>query len=554
MAELDPAMRSRLEQLIAANRAPVSGTWASPDSAPIVGVPAVQAAAPAPISAPAPVAAPPMAPPPAVQPPSAIEPAARPAPATFDESLTRTSEATAATADAIRAEGDARAQGLADQAELTRQQAAEQAAATDAFAKAQRERESDRDEVRNQLSFMQEQNGRLNQITDRRTTTKKVLGTLAIALSGVGDGLAAMGGNQNTHYSDGIVAQLNKQIGDDVDNQKVAIEGRNRAAAMKLTELGLANDALGDAQSAESFVTSQRQLRFATELKSQAAKSGSELARKEMLTAAAKLELDANEKQSALLEKLTEQKYRSRAIGGGAGGGKGFKSMTKGDLEAKRDSVGLTGDEAKSLKAIYDAEDAGRKPADTAEQRAIKAATDPVQAATEKGARLSGDLVVKDPKIAPLYAKNLDKTQAGIDSAREMVSLIDQALKIRKDNPVKSNLWGTDARGELQSIGTAIQLNGKNVFELGALSGPDMGLIEGIAGKPDSFLDINEAKLRQLRSDIIRGTSSKVQARGFEAPTLEVAPARGSAKAQADRVQNATTAPATSKWDKYKVQ
>ena len=68
------------------------------------------------------------------------------------------------------------------------------------------------------------------------------------------------------------------------------------------------------------------------------------------------------------------------------------------------------------------------------------------------------------------------------------------------------------------------------MFELGALSGPDMGLIQGIAGNPDSFLDINEAKLRQLRKNLITGMSQKLQARGFESPAFAGGDAPAAAK------------------------
>jgi hypothetical protein len=232
-------------------------------------------------------------------------------------------QATKAAADAVRAEGDVRARAETANAETLDRQAGEAERAVADYKREKAERQADYDETKNQISFMQEQNAKLNQITDRRTTTQKVMGVVAQALSSVGDGLARLGGNTNTDYAGAMTKQLNDQIAMDMQKQREAIEGRNKAVAMKLTELGLAKNALGDVDDAMQFTTAQRQLRFATELKAQAARSNSDIARSQMSAAAAKLEADGAEKLMGLQEKLTEQKYRSRQLGAAKGSGGG---------------------------------------------------------------------------------------------------------------------------------------------------------------------------------------------------------------------------------------
>lgn len=450
------------------------------------------------------------------------------APHSFAQSVEQYQTATRDQANALRAEGEVRAQGFEQQAELERQQNAELEVRVEDFEAEQRERQQARDQVAGEFAELSEQANNMSP-KDRRTKAQKVVGTLAIALGGVADGFAAMGGNYGTKHAADVQAQINLQIQRDLEMQKMALDNKRAAAAAKQTEFGMAREALGDAQQAEAFATAQLQRKYATQLRETGANTSREVAKAAAESAATGLETQASETIAKLQANREEQMMRSRMFGarsgsGGNGSG-GPKTMNRGQLEALESAGQITGDQARQLEAIRRAEQAGRKPGETAEERAVRAATDPVRAATERGAHLSQDLTVADPQIAPLHSKDPGKLQKQIDSSREVVTLIDKALDIRAKNPLASHLWGTNARGELQSIGTAIQLHGKNIFELGALSGPDMGLIEGIAGKPDAFLDINEAKLKQLREGIVRGTSSALEARGFEAPSLDARPA-----------------------------
>lgn len=364
MPGLTPEMSAQLQEYVNASRAPRSGTWANPEAAPLPVAPAPQEIVPvgaAPVAVPPPVvvappgdaaalvapvtpAAPAVAPAPPVDLPAASQAAVPPttqvavppttqvdaAPRNMAGAQARSNAATAQAADAMRAEGDVRAQGMDADAALFDQQVSEQKQ-LEAEGKRQRdERQADYDESVNQLKFAQEQNNRLNQITDRRTTTQKVMGVVAQALSSVADGFARMGGNNNTDHAGQMYKQLNEQIERDVQRQKEAIEGRNKDVAMKLTGVGLAKTALGNVEDAVIFESRQKGMRFANELKAQAARTGSDAARAEMLSAAAKLEADAAQKDLMLQERLVEQKMRSRVGGGsGSGGGSATTNIAK---------------------------------------------------------------------------------------------------------------------------------------------------------------------------------------------------------------------------------
>lgn len=474
MPGLSPEQSEQLQALINANRAPSAGTWASPNTAPLaapaVAAPispavdpaALAAAAPqgvpvgvadAPVTAPivaaspgdaasvvAPVSvpAPPVAAEPSVSAPAAstagldptapVEAAPLPAaPRNFEEAQARSTQATHDYSQAVRDEGDARSRAEAANATTYEAQAKELEQNEAEAKRDQAEGAADRDEARAQISLLQERNTRLNKITDRRTTTQKVLGVLAQALGSVADGFSRMGGNTNTNYAGEISKQLDTQIQRNIDRQQEAIDGRNKELAMKLTELGQADATLKDKQSARLFLTSQKQNRFAVELKAQAARSGSELAKKEMLTAAAKLEADAARNDAILQERLTEQKYRSRQLGkSGSGGGGGALdlatiratvenggTLTPAQFKAAKD-MGLFKADGKTIAEIENTAEGDRTPEEQTKLNKAKG----------QGGQTEGDLIAgyeTIPGSQPLDKGNYGKARdiaGGVEGVR----------------------------------------------------------------------------------------------------------------------------------------
>lgn len=372
-------------------------------------------------------------------------------------------------------------------------------------------------------------------VVDRRTTGQKTMGLFALLMSGAADGAAQLGGNRDTRHVDDMAKLLNEQVEKDMEQQReerTQVQGRARD---KWSEAALAHQHYGDTLHAQSAHMGMLQAKYAAATEQIAAASANPVLKQRAAVAAAQLKdeaaknlMSAHDARTLELQREMAAERRAR-IAASAGfqraqvaAADSPKQLTRVELEALEQSGQLTGPQGQQLNYIRQAGSTGTKQGEAA----FDQSTDPVRVASKKGGRLSQDLVVEDPEIAPLHAKGAEKMQAGADSARIIVKAIDEAIRIRSEHPFKSAIWGTDARGQLQSVGTSIKLNSKNLFDLGALSGPDIGLVEGIAGDPANILSVNEAKLKELRSSIESGVKDKFESRGFRAPQLTEPAAR----------------------------
>lgn len=327
----DPAAQNLVRDPAAAGLAPEQGLIRDPVQAGLEAVGGGVAETPV---------APPAAAPEAGQSTEPVEPATEPKndlpiPGNFSEAIGNYSTASQVAADAIRTDAEVKAQALEQQAAVEQQQAQELALRQQAFEAEQAERAKVREETMAEFKQLSDQATNL-QAKDSRTTGQRVMGVLAVALAGLGDAFSRMGG-QTSNYAGAVQAGIDRQIERDLDAQREAINGKRQAAAMKLTELGLARQQFTDAQDAEKFAESQISLRYATQLRATAAKSNSEVAKSAAEVTASALEAKANGEIAELMNRRDAQKMRSRLMDGqkSAAGGGGALSAT--DLLDKLD-------------------------------------------------------------------------------------------------------------------------------------------------------------------------------------------------------------------------
>ena len=99
------------------------------------------------------------------------------------------------------------------------------------------------------------------------------------------------------------------------------------------------------------------------------------------------------------------------------------------------------------------------------------------------------------PSLEPIKGGPADKgSKVGAEIQRQIGGIISlqQDLTVLRDalkdfNPRSTDMLNTDKRAKITSIAKQAQLNAKEAAALGALSGPDMALLEGILADPTSM-------------------------------------------------------------------
>lgn len=165
------------------------------------------------------------------------------------------------------------------------------------------------------------------------------------------------------------------------------------------------------------------------------------------------------------------------------------------------------------------------------------------ESAPAKGAVIQGLEIV--PGAAPTK-EDATKVKSALESSRKMRGYLDQLEKLHSGDPnaalgTKERAgYGTEYGGtvgtNMGQLATAIQLEAKNIAALGALSGPDQGLMESLAGSdPSSFwanvkatfgFDSTPAAIKGLRSWMDTATQSALTTYGYR-PSSGGAPAGG---------------------------
>lgn len=381
------------------------------------------------------IAAPPASSPPAAVPPQELAPvdappAALKAPRTFDQGMQAITTSAQQQVEALRDQAKAQAASNDAAAQVYGQQAEELAARQKAFEQEEAEYKRVNAETTEEFKKLNQQAENMR-VVDRRGTTQKVMGVLGVALGGLGDAFARMGGNQNTNYGSQVQQQMNYLIERDMDLQREALQDKRKAAAGKLTELGLARSAFDDEQQAAAFASSQIQLKYASQLKQVAASTANPQVAAAAEVAATGLVSQATETQAKLIaERDKARLYSARQAGGGAGGG-GAMSSTEVLRKLDRGEPMTKAEREFALKL-----DAGRdRDTRTADQRAAREAAAEDKRRKEgagEGGLIPGYETI-DSSIAPqgaggaAKAKEIAAGVAGVKSAGDrMASLYEQ--------------------------------------------------------------------------------------------------------------------------------
>jgi hypothetical protein len=468
------------------------------------------------------VVVPPVAPvveqPPVVQqalPPSAPEVSQLPTP-TVTNSTGALREMDAGTEAQLQAEEHkAAAQALAndEQSKLVEKQAALEAAA-------QADAQKKLDEGRQRVAAIYDQAKAIDseadkiQVKDRRTTTQKVLGIIGLALSSVADGMSGFSGKQ-TNFAGNLESSLNAAVDKDLALQREAIQDKRKQSAARYSEMGIAQKLfVDDVESATKYASALRKDMYARELDASAKRSANPVIQAEGAATAAKI-LQDNAKEKAQL--LTSKENARIAAAAAAqrtettNPDAPYKNMTQAQLQAIKDAGQLPAAGQVVLNGLVAGDN-------TQGANARK----PEVIAQTKGAKFTEDQVVRDPSIAVQFANDADKFQKGLDTVRTMSGLIDAVKADRKlfdaAERAKDVVGMSEIGSRLESNGKLLTLEGKNAYELGALSGPDVGLINSVTGNVKSFTKGADAQLDTMSTNIVKSANQKAYARGLEHP------------------------------------
>jgi hypothetical protein len=511
-----PLTNEQLQQAIAAYQ----GANA-PAPAPMAVDPAAAPPAVDPTAAPAPVEIPPVQE--AVQPPpvvdAALPPSApntyvpEPAPQNSRQALGQLNAAADTQAQATQQATQAETQANTAEADLLARQRAEEATAQAKEAKAHAAGVEKVKGLFDQYQSFKSQNANL-QAKDSRTTTQRVMGILGKAIGGIADGLSGFSGKQ-TNFAGDIEKSINDSVDKDIAHQQAAIEGKNKQAAEMLTDLGLARKFfVDDPDAAAAYAKSQRKEMYANSLAELSKRSANPKIQAEGTAAAAKIKQDALQDQAQIYASKENAVYAAQAANSRiatTNPESPYEGMTQAQLQAIKDAGQLPAAGQKVLNNLVTGDNV---------QGAV--ARNPEVIAQTKGAKLSEDQVVRDPAIAVQYAKDADKFQKGVDTVRTMNGLIDAIKADRKLFDVAErakDAVGMSAIGSrLESNGKTLTLEGKNAYELGALSGPDVGLINSVTGNVKSFTEGADTQLESMGTNITKSVNQKAFSRGLEHP------------------------------------
>lgn len=376
------------------------------------------------------------------------------------------------------------------------------------------------------------------QIRDRSTTGQVVVRAIAQAFAGLGDAMNARAG-RSTNFLGAVTKQIDSQVDRDIALQRMALDEKRTAAAAKLTELGVARSRFKDESTALSYARAARKEQYAARMGELAARTQNVALQSQIRQAQASLAADAAKWKTEVFMKKYQEEERAK----------------RPDFASQ---LALANFEISRARFEMEREREGRKR----EARQY----DPEIRARDSGARLSSDLVVADPNIAPLHARKAGEMQEGVDTVDAALEQIDRILEARSAASWgEQAIPGTAAYSTLQAEGTGLNLKLKDAENLGVLAGPDLDLLISQTGDPNAlFFNKPEAKLKVLKYDLQRAVNRQMKKRGF-APVYDVPePARSTVahRSPKERIErsisgsmpsNSGTKPVPGKYSKYKV-
>jgi len=158
-------------------------------------------------------------------------------------------------------------------------------------------------------------------------------------------------------------------------------------------------------------------------------------------------------------------------------------------------------------------------------------ATQNKNVADEKATKKEEDLKVLN---VPGYERdsNIKQTPEEAAKARKAagtLASVEQSLDRMKDLVDKygSFEYGGAGGAEMDSLSTTLQIELKNLYELGALSGPDMALLQKQISSPSTLSSMftrdstAKSSLEATKNALRRSVQAEMAAKGYKQPTME---------------------------------
>lgn len=138
------------------------------------------------------------------------------------------------------------------------------------------------------------------EIRDRRTSSQRVWGAIALALSGWSEGMSG-GTNNAVGQVNGIIQA---SVERDIAMQQANLAKKRKSAEDAQSEYGIARQYLGDTREARDYAMAVRKERFANDMGREAAQLTSTTARARATQVAAQFKVEAKKEQIDLLKKV----------------------------------------------------------------------------------------------------------------------------------------------------------------------------------------------------------------------------------------------------------
>lgn len=355
------------------------------------------------------------------------------------------------------------------------------------------------------------------QVADRRTTSNRVMGALGMALAGMGDAIAASGGNK-TNFLQTTVGLINEAVDRDLAIQRDNLANKKDAAAAKYTELGLARDSIKDVDAQEAAARAALMDKYALGLDSikaqglgETATTTAALAAEQIRGSAAQLRAQTAEQQAAKDEDrlwtLQVQREQERKAAAAAKARAAVKAPQVSELEQKLADGSITAPEMKMLNDLRQGVLDNEK-----KQRALNGGD-----GQSTGNDVPGGLRIVRPEI---YAQLTDlqkrKIQEAPAAANKLIGLLDDIAKKREENEYTRGVPWTNANEELS--GYEGQLTGalKEAEELGALDNGVIRLVQQTAGSATAIRDAPGIRLQALRAVVAKNMRDRALGYGLD--------------------------------------
>jgi hypothetical protein len=338
------------------------------------------------------------------------------------------------------------------------------------------------------------------QIRDRRSTGQRVMGALAVGLSSLSD--AWTGDNASVQ----VMSMVNEAIQRDLDIQRDNLKNARDTASAKLTEYGLAMDAVRDEDAQRLLAEGALKAKYAigfdaikNQGMSEAATTTAAIAAEQLRREAAQLKAQGAELEAARdeervfqLQVQAEQERKAAA--------RARPAAQVSDLLAKEANGTITAPELDTLNKLR------------LQKKAIDAGGDGDAAAVAPKGR-----EIRNPALAQQATKEerskFNETQ-NVTNALE--SKIDRLLRLREEHGVAVGVPQTDAYKEAQTLNREIMLGLKKKEELGTLDNQSERFLNEMTGDPNAwFINTPETQLNAVKRAAREDLESRAQGLGY---------------------------------------